>query len=346
MRRPAAVLLASPVLVLLAACGSGATDAAPTQSPTPTTAAATGSSAAASSGTTAGASTTPPPFRPTRAVATTEPWHLPYAAGRQAVVPTGAGQVLVAGGLLAGDQSTDRVVRVDLAQGKVRALPALAVPVHDVAGGLAGSTPLVVGGGNATEQDVVQAWRGHSWRVTGHLPTSRSDLSVVQHGTTPWVVGGYDGSGTPLTVLALAADGSSRLEGRLAEGVRYAATAVLGHTAYVFGGEVLGRELGDVQALDLSTGRTRVVARLPVPLGHAMAATLGGRILLVGGRVTPDRQTGAMWWFDPGTGRFTHAGRLPHRLSDAGVAAVGDTMWLLGGEDPTVTDGVLTISVH
>ena len=345
MRRPAALLLASPAL-LLVACGSGPTDAAPTRSPQPTTAPTAGSSAPASSGTTAGATATPPPVRPTRTVVTTEPWHLPYAAGRQAVVPLGPAQVLVAGGLLAGDRSTDRVVRVDLAQGKVTPLPALAVPVHDVAGGLSGTTPLVVGGGNATEQDVVQAWRGHAWRVAGHLPTSRSDLSVVQRGTTPWVVGGYDGSGTPTTVLALSADGSSRPVGSLEQGVRYAATAVLGHTAYVFGGEVLGRELGDVQALDLSTGRTRVVARLPVPLGHAMAATLGGRILLVGGRVTPDRQTGAMWWFDPGTGRFKRAGRLPHPLSDAGVAAAGDTMWLLGGEDPTVTDGVLTISVR
>jgi N-acetylneuraminic acid mutarotase len=279
-------------------------------------------------------------------MATAAPWRLPYAAGRQAVVPLGPGRVLVAGGLLAGDQSTDRVVRVDLAHGRVRSLPPLAVPVHDVAGGLAGTTPLVVGGGNATEQDVVQAWRGRSWRVTGHLPTSRSDLSVVQHGATPWVVGGYDGSGTPTTVLALSADGSSRPVGSLTQGVRYAATAVLGHTAYVFGGEVLGQELGDVQALDLGTGRSRVVARLPGPLGHAMAATLGGRILLVGGRVTPDRQTAAMWWFDPGTGRFTRAGRLPYPLSDAGVATTGDTMWLLGGEDPSVTDGVLTISVR
>jgi N-acetylneuraminic acid mutarotase len=277
---------------------------------------------------------------------TTAPWHLPFAAGRQAVVPLGPHRVLVAGGLLAGDRSTDQVLQVDLADGKVRRRRSLAVPVHDVAGGLAGTTPLVVGGGNATEQDVVQGRPGRAWRVSGHLPTTRSDLSVVQRGTTPWVVGGYDGTGTPTTVLALSPDGSSRAVGHLVQGVRYAATAVLGHTAYVFGGEVLGQELGDVQALDLRTGRTQVVAHLPVPLGHSMAATFGNRVLLVGGRVAPDRQTGAMWWFDPGTGRFEKAGRLPHPLSDAAVASDGDRMWLLGGEDPSVTDGVLTISVR
>jgi N-acetylneuraminic acid mutarotase len=160
------------------------------------------------------------------------------------------------------------------------------------------------------------------------------------------VIGGYDGASVPSEVLALAADGSNRQVGSLVHGVRYAATAVSGHTAYVFGGEVLGRELGAVQAVDLATGRTQVVARLPVPLGHAMAATLGGRILLIGGRVAPDRQTAAMWWFDPTTGRFSRAGRLPMALSDAGVAAYGHRVWLLGGEDPSVTAGVLTISVR
>ncbi len=77
-----------------------------------------------------------------------------------------------------------------------------------------------------------------------------------------------------------------------------------------------------------------------------MAAPFGDQVLLVGGRVTPGRQTDAMWWFDPATGRFRRAGRLPRPLSDAAVASDGDRMWLLGGEDPSVTDGVLTISVR
>jgi len=324
-------------LVLPAACGGGPTDAGTGSArPTSSTSASSGSRSGSSSHT---STTTAPasPFLPTTATVATAPWHLPFAAGRQAVVPVRRDRVLVAGGLVAGDQSTDRVVEVDLANGRVRLLRSLGVPVHDVAGGLAGTTPLVVGGGNATEQDVVQARRGRTWRVAGHLPTTRSDLSVVQRGTTPWVVG----------VLALSPDGSSsRPVGSLVQGVRYAATAVVRHTAYVFGGEVLGQELRDVQALNLQTGRTRVVAHLPTPLGHAMAGTFGDRVLLVGGRVGPDRQTGVMWWFDPGTGRFERAGRLPHPLSDAAVATDGHRMWLLGGEDPVVTDGVLTISVR
>ncbi len=160
----------------------------------------------------------------------------------------------------------------------------------------------MVGGGNATEQDVVQVLTDSAWHVVGHLPTTRSDLSVVEWRGRSFVIGGYDGVHVPTAILELRPGGSTRGAGSLAQGVRYAATARAGHTAYVFGGEVLGRELDAVQAVDLRTGATRVVARLPVPLGHAMAATVGSRILLMGGRVTPDRQTDAMWWFDPASG--------------------------------------------
>jgi hypothetical protein len=333
VRRLLAALL---VLPALAACGSSSSS---------TPAAAPGSSGTPSGS--GSASVTPaPPFVPRHASVATARWRLPLASGRQALVPVGGSSVVLAGGLVAGDQSTDEAVRIDLATGRTRRLQSLAVPVHDVAGGLVGGAPAVIGGGNATEQDVVQVLTDSAWQVTGHLPTSRSDLSVVQRGSQPLVIGGYDGTGVPTTILSVAPDGSSRPAGRLVQGVRYAATAASGHTAYVFGGEVLGRELDAVQAVDLRTGRTRVVGRLPVPLGHAMAATVGSRILLAGGRVAPDRQTDAMWWFDPATARFTRAGRLPVPLSDAAVAASGHRVWLLGGEDPTVTDGVLTISVR
>ena len=77
-------------------------------------------------------------------------------------------------------------MRIDLATGRTVRLPSLAVPVHDVAGGLLGGCPAVVGGGNATEQDVVQTLAGGAWHVSGHLPTPRSDLSVVQRGPRPW----------------------------------------------------------------------------------------------------------------------------------------------------------------
>ena len=43
----------------------------------------------------------------------------------------------------------------------------------------------------------MQTLAGAAWHVTGHLPTTRSDLSVVQRGPQPLVIGGYDGASVP-----------------------------------------------------------------------------------------------------------------------------------------------------
>jgi hypothetical protein len=334
-----------PVLALVPLVAGCATFAS-SESATPSASPSSTSTVAPQSSPSGPASSPATPFVPHRVSTSVAPWRLPVASARQAVIPVGHGSVVLAGGLVAGDRSTDQALEIDLATGRTARLPSLAVPVHDVAGGLLRGSPAVLGGGNAAEQDVVQVLTAHAWHVTGHLPTARSDLSVVQRGRRPLVIGGYDGTRVPTEILALEGNGSSLPAGHLVSGVRYAATAVSGRTAYVFGGEVLGRELDTVQGVDLATGHSRVVARLPVPLGHAMAATVGSRVLLMGGRVSPDRQAAAMWWFDPATGRFTPAGRLPVPLSDAAVAAYGHRIWLLGGEDPGVADGVLTISVR
>ena len=101
-----------------------------------------------------------------------------------------------------------------------------------------------------------------------------------------------------------------------------------------------------MRPVGLTSGRTREVAHLPVQLGHDMAATVGGRILLMGGRVSPATQTAAMWWFDPAPATFSRAGRLPRAVSDAGVATYRHRVWLLGGESPSVTDRVVFVNVR
>ncbi|MBV9832052.1 MAG: hypothetical protein JOZ82_10720, partial [Marmoricola sp.] len=148
-------------------------------------------------------------------------WRLRQPSSRQALVDLGGGQVLLAGGMLPGDVSTGIVRRVDLRTGRSSGAPALAVPVHDAAGGLFGGAPAVFGGGNATEQSLVQALRGSSWRRVAAFPTTRSDLSVV---TTPYgtiALGGYDGTSVPRTVYGQQGQGGLRLSGQLVRGVRY-----------------------------------------------------------------------------------------------------------------------------
>ncbi len=266
---------------------------------------------------------------------------------REAVVadPGHPGRVVVAGGLLPGDQTTGRSFRLELASGHAVGLPALAVPVHDAAGGSYAGNPAVFGGGNTTEQSVVQALVGNRWRRVDRLPTTRSDLVVADTASGTLVIGGYDGTSVPRTILRQHGSASLRPAGMLSVGVRYAAIAPTGGAVYVFGGEVNNRELDTVQRVDVRTGRTRVVAHLPRPLGHAQAAALGGRILLMGGRIDPNTQTDQMWWFNPRTEHFTRAGRLPVPLSDAATVLSGGSAWLLGGESPSMTDRVVRVEV-
>lgn len=284
---------------------------------------------------------------PTRALAGFARWRLPGAVAREGVVavPGRPGQVLVTGGMLPGNRSTATVIRLDLATGRSYPMPPLGIPVHDLASGLYAGSPAVFGGGNATEQSAVQVPSRPHWRTAAHLPTTRSDLSVVGIGTRTYVIGGYDGVNVPREVLRVGAGGGLQRAGRLATGVRYAATAAVGDAVYVFGGEVDHRELAQVQRFDTRTGRTRVVATLPRALGHAVATTVGGHVLLIGGRIDPNTQTAAMWWFDPATKAFRRAGSLPVATSDSAVVNVGSQIWVLGGEAPQVTDRVIVIDV-
>ena len=340
MRRRLLVVLSVLLLGSLAACASGGPGSTARPGAAPTSGAtrspASSASPAAPAATSSTASSTFP-AAPTRAVASYAAWRLPFAISREAVVadPARPGWFLLAGGMLPGDASSARAIRLDPATGRTQPMPALATPVHDTAGGLFGGSPAVFGGGNATEQSVVQVLDGGAWRRAAQLPTTRSDLSVVSTAGSTLVIGGYDGTATPRDVLRVSGDGTMTPAGRLRQGVRYAATAVVGSHVYVFGGEVDHRELDAVQDVDATTGHTRIVARLPVPLGHAAAVTIGDRVLLLGGRTGPDTFTDAMWWFDPAKGSFERAGRLPAATSDAAVVASGNQAWLLGGESPS-----------
>jgi N-acetylneuraminic acid mutarotase len=132
--------------------------------------------------------------------------------------------------------------------------------------------------------------------------------------------------------------------GHLAVAVRYPAVAVVRGAVWLFGGEQDGAMVAVVQRFDPATGRSRVVAELPRPTGHAAAVSTGGRVLLVGGRLGTDKVTSAIEEFDPSSGRSRRAGRLPYPLADAGVVQRGHIAYLLGGETPALTSRVVRVS--
>jgi N-acetylneuraminic acid mutarotase len=209
-----------------------------------------------------------------------------------------------------------------------------------------GGQLLVVGGGGAAElSSIERLGRDHRWHLITHLPSSRSDLSVVTLSDGFLVVGGYDGARSEREVLRSRDGRSFTPIGQLRRGVRYAATVRVGPSVWVFGGEDQQRELRTVQRIDAATGLGTVAAQLPRALGHSEAALIGSRILLMGGRTSPDRVTDQMWWFDPGTRRFTRAGKLPYPVADAGLFISASRAYLLGGETPGFTDRVTRVEL-
>ena len=270
---------------------------------------------------------------------------LPVALGREVAIRAGT-DVVVAGGLLGGGSSLATAYRIDLRRGRVAPMPHLSVPVHDASGGVAGGRPLVIGGGNTAEQSAVQEWDGSRWRVVGHLPQARSDSVAATVAGRVLVVGGYAGTRPAEPDILSTFDGATwKVIGTLPVPVRYAASAVADHAVWIFGGQVGDATAIAIQRIDPITGRARVVGRLPVPTGHAVAIPLGGRILIAGGRTSPEVVTDRMWWFDPATSTVTRAGRLPSPLADAAVARSGRRYFIIGGETPAASaSGILSVS--
>src|SRR5207245_6155066 len=112
------------------------------------------------------------------------------------------GEILLLGGLVAGDTTTGTVLRFDPASGTTTTAGRLPVAVHDASGALLRGRAVVFGGGAATSVAAVQAWAGSSGSVVGHLRSGRSDSAAALVGPTAYVVGGFDGSGLVRAVEA------------------------------------------------------------------------------------------------------------------------------------------------
>jgi Kelch motif len=271
---------------------------------------------------------------------TPAPWHLSAPVSRAVVVSSGD-EILVAGGLNSADESVTSVLRVDPQSGSIARIGSLGRPTHDAAGAITAGRALVFGGGSTTVLATVEGIdvASGSSRAVGSLPRARADVSAATVGPYAYVLGGYDGSAPVADVLATSDGAIFRTVTQLPEPVRYGAVTSLGPDIFVFGGETSGGERAGtptaaIQMVDTTTGRARVVGSLPFALGHAMAATVGDQLLVMGGRT----QSGALdtvYRFDPVHHRLQVVGSLPSPVTDAGAAVIGHSVYVVGGE----TDG-------
>jgi N-acetylneuraminic acid mutarotase len=107
-----------------------------------------------------------------------------------------------------------------------------------------------------------------------------------------------------------------------------AAAALLGRTAYVFGGGQAA-STNTVVRVNTKTGAAALAAKLDEPLSDLGAAAVRDHAYLVGG-YTGAQYASAVLRYDGG-GKTTTVARLPTGLRYSGVAALGDRIYVAGG---------------
>ncbi len=272
---------------------------------------------------------------PLRLTALAFPTRLQAPTSGETVVARPDG-LLVIGGLDGAGASTSSVLDFDPATGTTRSAGSLSQPLHDAAATAVRGGVLVFGGGSTTTLDEVERLApGRAGQIVGHLPQTRSDLSTLTVGETAVLLGGYDGA-RPLGSVLETQDGRSFTTlAHLRVPVRYASVAARGDHLFVLGGELAnGTDTAEIQSVDLSTGATSIVGRLPAGLSHASAVTLRARVLLLGGR-REGRTTDQVLRFDPHRVLSRQVGRLPAPVQNAAAGVVGNTAYLIGGLDPS-----------
>lgn len=111
---------------------------------------------------------------------------------------------------------------------------------------------------------------------------------------------------------------------------------------YVFGGYPSSRvSVSSVQVYDTATGRWQLTTPLPVPLNHTVAASVGGRLYVIGGQ----RDAGGagpfvdtVHEFDPATAAWTRRAPMPTARSGAAAAVVDGRIYVVGGRPPRGND--------
>lgn len=304
--------------------------------------AACGSSSPNSSTTTgAGKPTTTTTQAPVKLSAVEPSWQLRAPLSRMVLLPAGTNKLTILGGLTGADTSASGVFDLNLTNGALNAIGNLPAQVHDAGGAMIGSQYYVFGGGSISTVASVESEEvtGGNGSVVSDLPQPRSDLSAITVGSRTFIVGGYNGSSADPSVLVTTNGTSFATFSKLKVPVRYTALAASGNYIYVFGGlgvtgSRAGASVSTVQAINLSTGVTKVVGSLPKSLEGAMAFSLFGHIYLAGGDSGSGNNLASnsrVWEYSKGS-KFTKVATLPLGVSNAGVAVSGNNAWLVGGE--------------
>jgi N-acetylneuraminic acid mutarotase len=257
---------------------------------------------------------------------------LPAPLQDPAIAELSNGSFVLLGGLDAADTSTAGVLVANL-QAPLRnaSLPGAQ---HDAQAATLAGDVYVFGGGDFTEYNHILRFDPATDEVSaaGVLPTAASDVAVTQTGGTAYIIGGFDGTNWLDTILAWRPGTAARLVARLPVGLRYTAVTVANGEVLIVGGTTPTGTSDAIYRFDPLTDSVMQIGRLPQPVTHAGAATLGSSVYVIGGRgENLDAQSDRVWSVNPSNGSVHSAGRLPRALSDAGVLSIGNAILIAGG---------------
>ena len=214
---------------------------------------------------------------------------LPTGLHDTAAVRIGGDAYLFGGGTSANTQSAS-ILRIAPSGAVPTVAGRLPAPSSDQAAAAVGRTAYVVGGYTGSRWlDTIVAWRpGARARVVAHLPTPLRYAAVTAVDGKLVVAGGSLPDGTASTTVYAYTPGRAGVVrlGRLPQPTTHAAAAVLDGNVYVVGGRgaLLTSQTARIVEVDPTTGRVRVAGSLASPRSDLAAVTVGGRILLFGGR--------------------------------------------------------------
>lgn len=283
----------------------------------------------------------PAPAQPVN-LAYHELFSLPAPLQDPAAADLGGGRFVLLGGLDAADSSSAGVIVADL-HGPLHDV-SLPGAQHDAQAATLTGNVYVFGGGNFTQYDHILRFDPSldAVGVAGALPTPASDVAVTESGGTAYVVGGFDGSRSLDTIVAWRPGTSARVVAHLPIALRYAAVSAANGDVLILGGSTPSGASDAIFRFDPLSGSVRQIGRLPHPITHAGAATLGSTVYLVGGRGDlVSAQSASVWSIDPSTGTVRAAGRLPQPRSDAGVLSTGGAIIVAGGRSATGTQAAV-----
>lgn len=111
------------------------------------------------------------------------------------------------------------------------------------------------------------------------------------------------------------------------------ATAVYENQVFVIGGETSEGVVAATQRYNPETNEWTTLAKKPTAVTDVLAAVLGGKVYVPGGKTADGKVTDLMEVFDPVANRWDTGPTLPSRISGYALAAFEGKLYLFGGWD-------------